>query len=102
MTQETKGEKTKIVKGGFRATLALVISIIALILAVMAYNSVGRGVDLNDQIKDLQGKTVWERHMIARRRKTLVLCKKCHVDLHAGRLSGAKKRLRENRRAGYA
>ena len=56
MTQETKGEKTKIVKGGFRATLALVISIIALILAVMAYNSVGRGVDLNDQIKDLQGK----------------------------------------------
>jgi group II intron reverse transcriptase/maturase len=54
------------------------------------------------KLKDLQGKTMWERHMIARRRKTLVLCKKCHVDLHAGRLSEATKRLRENRRAGYA
>jgi group II intron reverse transcriptase/maturase len=54
------------------------------------------------KLKDLQGKTVWERHMIARRRKTLVLCKKCHVDLHAGRLSEATKRLGENWRAGYA
>ena len=54
------------------------------------------------RLKDLQGKTVWERHMIARRRKTLVLCKKCHVDLHAGRLSEATKRLRGNWRAGYA
>jgi group II intron reverse transcriptase/maturase len=54
------------------------------------------------RLKDLQGKTVWERHMIARRRKTLVLCKKCHVDLHAGRLSETTKRLRENWRAGYA
>jgi len=54
------------------------------------------------KLKDLQGKTVWESHMIARQRKTLVLCKKCHVDLHAGRLSEATKRLRENWRAGYA
>jgi group II intron reverse transcriptase/maturase len=54
------------------------------------------------KLKNLQGKTVWERHMIARQRKTLVLCKKCHVDLHAGRLSEATKRLRENWRAGYA
>jgi group II intron reverse transcriptase/maturase len=53
------------------------------------------------KLKDLQGKTVWERHMIARRRKTLVLCKKCHVDLHAGRLSEGTKRLKENWRAGY-
>ena len=43
------------------------------------------------KLKDLAGKTIWERRMIARQRKTLVLCKKCHVDLHAGRLSEAKK-----------
>ena len=54
------------------------------------------------KLKDLRGKTVWERHMIARQRKTLVLCQKCHIDLHAGRLSEETKRLRENRRAGYA
>ena len=44
------------------------------------------------KLKDLKGKTVWERHMIARRRKTLVLCKECHVDLHAGRLSEVTRR----------
>jgi len=38
------------------------------------------------KLKDLRGKTTWERYMIARQRKTLVLCKRCHVDLHAGRL----------------
>jgi group II intron reverse transcriptase/maturase len=54
------------------------------------------------KLRNLQSKTMWERHMIARRRKTLVLCKKCHVDLHAGRLSEATRRLRENWRAGYA
>ena len=41
------------------------------------------------KLKDLRGRTVWERRMIARQRKTLVLCKKCHVDLYAGRLSEA-------------
>lgn len=30
----------------------------------------------------------WKQVMITRRRKTLVLCKKCHTDLHAGRLDG--------------
>ncbi len=49
MTQETK-----IVKGGFRATLALIISIIALILAFLAYSSTGREEDLRARIKDLQ------------------------------------------------
>jgi hypothetical protein len=44
------------------------------------------------RLKDLQGKTVWERHMIGRRRKTLVLCKKCHIDLHAGRLREATRK----------
>ncbi len=52
------------------------------------------------KLKDLKGKKAWERQMIARRRKTMVLCKKCHVDLHAGRLNEAT-RQRENRRAGY-
>jgi len=52
------------------------------------------------KLKDLKGKTDWEKRMIARRRKTMVLCKPCHVDLHAGRLNQAK-RLREDRRAGH-
>lgn len=30
----------------------------------------------------------WKQIMAARRRKTLVLCKACHDDLHAGRLDG--------------
>jgi hypothetical protein len=52
------------------------------------------------KLSDLAGKKEWERQMIARQRKTMVLCKECHVDLHAGRLTEAK-RLRENRRAGH-
>jgi uncharacterized membrane protein (DUF106 family) len=46
----------KIVKGGFRATLALIISIIALILSIMAYTSAGKEEDLRARIKDLQTK----------------------------------------------
>lgn len=38
------------------------------------------------KLGNLKGKTVWERHMIERQRKTMVLCQKCHSDLHAGRL----------------
>ena len=49
MTQETK-----IVKGGFRATLALIISIIALVLAFLAYSSPGKEEDLRARIRDLQ------------------------------------------------
>jgi group II intron reverse transcriptase/maturase len=41
------------------------------------------------KLKDLKGKSEWEKRMIARRRKTMVLCKRCHIDLHAGRLSEA-------------
>lgn len=48
--------ETKIVKGGFRATLALLISIIALILSAMAYTSMGKEEDLRARIKDLQTK----------------------------------------------
>lgn len=46
----------KVVRGGFRATLALIISIIALILAIVAFNRTGGQADLNAQIKDLRGK----------------------------------------------
>ncbi|MBU0494685.1 MAG: group II intron reverse transcriptase/maturase [Chloroflexi bacterium] len=52
------------------------------------------------KLKDLKGKQVWERQMIARRRKTMILCQECHVELHAGKLSEAKK-LRGDWRAGY-
>jgi len=48
--------ETKVVKGGFRATLALIISIIALILSIMAYTSMGKEEDLRAHIKDLQTK----------------------------------------------
>lgn len=38
------------------------------------------------KLKDLKGKSDWEKLMIARRRKTLCLCLKCHDKLHAGTL----------------
>ncbi|GGJ57380.1 reverse transcriptase/maturase family protein [Virgibacillus salexigens] len=38
------------------------------------------------KLKDLKGRKKWERKMIARQRKTMVLCKKCHKDLHLGKL----------------
>ncbi|MCI9588922.1 MAG: group II intron reverse transcriptase/maturase [Oscillospiraceae bacterium] len=38
------------------------------------------------KLKDLLGRAEWERHMIARRRKTMALCHNCHVKLHAGKL----------------
>jgi len=46
----------KIVKGGFRATLALLISIIALILSVIAYNRTGTQSDLRSEITNLNSK----------------------------------------------
>ena len=47
-------QETKVVKGGFRATLALIISVIALILSLLAYSSTGKEEDLKARIKDLQ------------------------------------------------
>jgi uncharacterized membrane protein (DUF106 family) len=47
-------EPTKIVKGGFRATLALVISVVALIFSILAYTSSGREAELRTRIQDLQ------------------------------------------------
>ncbi|MGD2268799.1 MAG: hypothetical protein PVI06_00250 [Desulfobacterales bacterium] len=49
-------EVRKIVKGGFRATLALLISIVAIILAFIAYNRTGDQAELNAKIKSLQTK----------------------------------------------
>jgi len=48
--------ETKIVRGGFRATLALIISVIALIIAMSAYNRIGGEEDLRSQIRDLKEK----------------------------------------------
>lgn len=36
------------------------------------------------KLKDLKGKSEWEVKMIARKRKTLALCIKCHHKIHAG------------------
>jgi group II intron reverse transcriptase/maturase len=51
------------------------------------------------KLADLQkkGRTLdlYERVMAGRRRKTLVLCRKCHADVHAGRVDGRKDRGRE-------
>jgi group II intron reverse transcriptase/maturase len=35
-----------------------------------------------NKVKNLKGKDFWERVMIAKRRKTLVLCKECHYMVH--------------------
>ena len=39
------------------------------------------------KLKDLKGKSYWERFMIARNRKTLALCIDCHTKLHSGTLN---------------
>ena len=44
----------KIVRGGFRSTVALLISIIALILAIMALERSGGENNLKAQIQDVQ------------------------------------------------
>ncbi|EZH64254.1 maturase (plasmid) [Bacillaceae bacterium JMAK1] len=38
------------------------------------------------KLKDLKGKKRWEKRMIERKRKTLALCKECHLNLHTGKL----------------
>ena len=49
-------EKKVIVKGGFRANLALLISIIALILSIIAFQRIGGQGDLEVRIKNLNEK----------------------------------------------
>jgi group II intron reverse transcriptase/maturase len=34
------------------------------------------------KVKDLKGKELWEQVMIAKRRKTMVLCRDCHINIH--------------------
>lgn len=34
------------------------------------------------KVKDLKGKEPWEQAMIAKRRKTIVVCKSCHHEIH--------------------
>jgi hypothetical protein len=56
-------------------------------------------------LKDLErkGRTQmprWAREMAARRRKTLVVCRKCHTDIHAGRHQGQPIKRTQHRRAG--
>lgn len=38
------------------------------------------------KLKNLQGKESWERHMIARKRKTIAVCRSCHKKIHDGRI----------------
>lgn len=52
------------------------------------------------KLGNLKGKVSWERQMIQRHRKTMILCAECHDELHAGTLNEKKKR-RENGRAVY-
>lgn len=47
-------KETKVVKGGFRATLALIVSVIALIVSVAAYTSTLREEEMRDRIRDMQ------------------------------------------------
>lgn len=35
-----------------------------------------------NKLKNLKGKTSWEKTMIAKKRKTLVVCHECHVKIH--------------------
>jgi hypothetical protein len=41
------------------------------------------------KLKDLEGKESWERHMIARRRKTAAVCQSCHRYIHLGKTKTA-------------
>jgi hypothetical protein len=47
----------KVVKGGFRATMALLIAVVALIFSVISYQRTGGLVGLNDQVKSLEKTT---------------------------------------------
>lgn len=38
------------------------------------------------KLKNLQGKEGWEKHMIARRRKTVAVCGSCHRYIHLGKI----------------
>jgi hypothetical protein len=35
-----------------------------------------------NKVKNLKGREKWEKAMIAKRRKTLIVCKPCHAEIH--------------------
>jgi hypothetical protein len=39
-----------------------------------------------NKVKDLKGKALWEQIMIAKRRKTMVVCENCHHVIHGKRV----------------
>lgn len=47
-------------------------------------------VDRVRKLKDLKTKAEWEVLLVARQPKTMLLCKRRHVDLRVGRLSEGK------------
>jgi hypothetical protein len=49
-------EEKRPARGGFRATLALLLSIVALILAIMAFTRSGGEADFDARMKELQTK----------------------------------------------
>lgn len=49
------------------------------------------------KLADLKGKQSWERQMIERQRKTMVLCRECHDELHAGNLKESKEKAKGKR-----
>jgi uncharacterized membrane protein (DUF106 family) len=51
-----KNEPTKIVKGGFRATLALIFSIIALVFSVLTFYRTTDQTEYQTEIKELKEK----------------------------------------------
>ena len=42
------------------------------------------------KLADLKGRSRWEKVMAARRRKTLVVCLKCHQQIHSGSYDGRR------------
>ena len=44
-----------------------------------------------NKVKNLKGKQLWEKAMIAKRRKTLVVCKPCHYEIHGRNAESIRK-----------
>lgn len=86
-TEVATGEFDMIVKSYFRTSPC---SLIQRLKARKCEWCEAENVDLEvhhiRRLKDLKGKALWERAMIGRRRKTMVLCTACHDLLHAGKL----------------
>jgi Skp family chaperone for outer membrane proteins len=65
-------EEQRIVKGGFRANLALLISIVALVLSIVAYQRTGGQADLESRIKTLNEKMKTMKVESADRMNTII------------------------------